>query len=301
MLTPIIRRLIIGAAALVASALIAGPAVAQKTKLTVYTALENDQLEPYKQAFEAANPDVEIAWVRDSTGVITAQLLAEKDNPRADVIWGLGASSIALFDSMGMLEPYTPKGADQLKPMFHSAKNPHDLDRHGRVARGHVLQHRRGRQEEAAEARIWADLDQARLQGLDRDAQSRFVGHGLPDGLRVAPDAWARQKAWEFMDKLHQNIAVVHALRLGALRAGGEGRARDRHRLRHARRQEKTKGAPIDIIVAKEGARLGHGSHGDRQGNEEPRRGEEARRLRPRAREPTSSTASTTRSSAIPG
>ena len=121
---PTLRSLISGVAIAAVSALVAGPALAQKTKITVYTALENDQLGPYKQAFETANPDVEIAWVRDSTGVVTAKILAEKDNPRADVIWGLGASSIALFDSMGLLEPYTPKAADQLKPTFHSGKNP---------------------------------------------------------------------------------------------------------------------------------------------------------------------------------
>ena len=55
--------------------------MAQKTKLTVYTALENDQLDPFKKAFEADNPTIEIAWVRDSTGVVTAKLIAEKDNP----------------------------------------------------------------------------------------------------------------------------------------------------------------------------------------------------------------------------
>ncbi len=43
-----------------------GDAVAQgKTRLTVYTAIENEQLQPYKQAFEADNPNIEIAWVRD--------------------------------------------------------------------------------------------------------------------------------------------------------------------------------------------------------------------------------------------
>src|SRR5499426_3433748 len=120
----IFRGLVMCVAALAVSALVAGPAAAQKTKITVYTALENDQLGPYKEAFEKANPDVEIAWVRDSTGVVTAKILAEKDNPRADVIWGLGASSVALFDSMGLLEPYTPKDADKLKPVFHSSKNP---------------------------------------------------------------------------------------------------------------------------------------------------------------------------------
>src|SRR5438552_17721551 len=118
MLKRSLRSLLIGAAVMALSALMAGPVFAQKTKITVYTALENDQLGPYKQAFEAANPDVELAWVRDSTGVITARVLAEKDNPRADVIWGLGASSIALFDSMGLLEPYAPKGIGEVKPVF---------------------------------------------------------------------------------------------------------------------------------------------------------------------------------------
>ncbi|MGQ3029921.1 MAG: putative 2-aminoethylphosphonate ABC transporter substrate-binding protein, partial [Ferrovibrionaceae bacterium] len=57
--------------AAVMAATIATPALAQG-KLTVYTALENEQLAPYKKAFEAANKDIDIRWVRDSTGVITA-------------------------------------------------------------------------------------------------------------------------------------------------------------------------------------------------------------------------------------
>src|SRR5438876_751275 len=103
---------------------LSGTALAQKTRLTVYTALENDQLEPYKKAVETDIPTVEIAWVRDSTGVITARLLAEKENPRADVIWGLSASSLAIFDQQGMLLPYTPKGNDGIKKLFHSGKSP---------------------------------------------------------------------------------------------------------------------------------------------------------------------------------
>ena len=38
-------------------------AFAAKTELTVYTALEAEQLKTYKQAFEKANPDVEIKWL----------------------------------------------------------------------------------------------------------------------------------------------------------------------------------------------------------------------------------------------
>src|SRR5476649_1244350 len=118
------RAAIAGLAALAALGLGGAPAFAQKTKLTVYTAIENEQLDPFKKAFEADNPTIEIAWVRDSTGVMTARLIAEKDNPRADIIWGLSASSVGLFASMGMVEPYTPANAATLKPMFRSGKTP---------------------------------------------------------------------------------------------------------------------------------------------------------------------------------
>ena len=53
------------------------------TELTVYTALEVEQLKPYQEAFEKQNPDISIKWVRDSTGIVTAKLLAEKDRPQA--------------------------------------------------------------------------------------------------------------------------------------------------------------------------------------------------------------------------
>ncbi len=58
-----------------------------QTDLTVYTALEADQLKSYAKAFEKNNPDVRIRWVRDSTGIITARLLAEKKIHRPTWYW----------------------------------------------------------------------------------------------------------------------------------------------------------------------------------------------------------------------
>ena len=73
---------LLGAVAL-AAVLATAPALAQKTKLTVYTALENDQLGPFKQVIEAAVPEADIVWVRDSTGVITAKKQSTKALPMA--------------------------------------------------------------------------------------------------------------------------------------------------------------------------------------------------------------------------
>ena len=99
-------------------------AFAAKTELTVYTALEAEQLKTYKQAFEKANPDVEIKWVRDSTGIITAKLLAEKARPQADAVWGLAASSLAILDQQGMLQSYAPKDLAKIGANYRDAANP---------------------------------------------------------------------------------------------------------------------------------------------------------------------------------
>ena len=64
---------------------VAASAWAQKTELLVYTALETDQLKAYTESFQKTNPNIDLKFVRDSTGVITAKVLAEKANPQADI------------------------------------------------------------------------------------------------------------------------------------------------------------------------------------------------------------------------
>ena len=110
--------------AAVALSVFAFGAYAQKTQLTVYTALETDQLKAYKEGFEKANPNIEITWVRDSTGIVTAKLLAEKANPKADVVMGLAATSLAVLDNEGMLVPYAPPGLNRVSAQYRDPKNP---------------------------------------------------------------------------------------------------------------------------------------------------------------------------------
>ena len=116
--------LIRGAVAAALGLALLAPALAQKTQLTVYTALETDQLKAYQEAFNRVEPNIEIKWVRDSTGVVTAKLLAEKANPQADVIWGVAASSLALFEQQGMLQPYAPLNLDAIMTQYRDKKNP---------------------------------------------------------------------------------------------------------------------------------------------------------------------------------
>lgn len=248
----IMRRAVVAGAATLAVLGTAGTAMAQKTKLTVYTAIENEQLEPFKKAFEAENPNIEIGWVRDSTGVMTAKLIAEKDNPRADVVWGLAASSLGLMASMGMIEPYTPANAATLKPMFRSGKTPDTwvgMDAYLAVVCFNTAEAAKGKKAKPAS---WADLTKPEYKDSIVMPNPASSGTGY---LTVA--GWltimGEEAGWKFMDALHQNVAqYLHSGSAPCVQAAkGERLMGIGFDMRGA--SEKTKGAPIDLIVPKEG------------------------------------------------
>ena len=56
------------------------------TDLTLDTAVETEDLKKYAARFNEDHLDININWARDSTGIVTAKLLTDKENPKADVI-----------------------------------------------------------------------------------------------------------------------------------------------------------------------------------------------------------------------
>lgn len=91
--------------------------------ITVYTALEDDIIEKYLQSFYKKYPDIKINLVRDATGTIIAKAIAEKDNPVADVVWGVSASVLLQLDKYNLIKGYTPNGADRVLDQFKDTKN----------------------------------------------------------------------------------------------------------------------------------------------------------------------------------
>ena len=226
------------------------PAEAQRTQLTVYTALENDQLGPFKAAIEKAVPEAEVVWVRDSTGVITARFLAEKDNPRADMVLGIGATSLLMFEKLGLLETYKPKGVDELKPVFRDRSEPYTWT--GMDAYIGVICFNTAEAGDIPVPKSWKDLTKPEFKGKLAMPHPASSGTGY-----LTVGAWLQtmgeEEGWKFMDALHENMAVyTHSGSApGVQAAKGErvgGLALD---MRGA--SEKSKGAPLEVIIPSEG------------------------------------------------
>ena len=236
--------------------LVTSLAFAQKTQLLVYTALETDQLKAYQEGFNKTYPDIEIKWVRDSTGVITAKLLAEKGNPQADAVMGVAASSLALLDKQGMLEPYAPAGLAAIAPQYRDKKAVpawFGMDVWGATVCFNTV--------EAAKKNIpkpetWKDLTKAVYKGQVVMPNPASSGTGFFDvtaWLTLFGDDGGKGGGWNFMDGLHENIAQYTHSGSKPCNMAGAGEFVIGISFEYRANSNKAKGAPIDLVFPKEG------------------------------------------------
>ena len=240
---------------LLAAALLAGTATALPAgaeELTVYTAIEADQLKAYKAAFEKDVPDVTIRWVRDSTGFVTAKLLAEKANPQADVVWGLAATSLMLLADEGMLQPYAPQGLGEIKAsMRDPAAEPSwvGMDVWSSAICFNTVE---GQAKGLKKPASWADLTDPSYKGAIVMPNPASSGTGY---LMVS--AWLQlmgeEKGWAYMDALHENIGSYTHSGSKPCRQAGAGEYPIGISFEYRANKTKQDGAPIDIVLPSEG------------------------------------------------
>ena len=241
-----------GMVASVALALCAAPAVAQKTELLVYTALETDQLKAYEEGFAKTNPSIALKWVRDSTGVITSKLLAEKANPQADLVFGVSASSLAVFDNEGMLLPYAPKNLDKVSAKYRDPKNPPawvGMDVYGAAVCFNTVE---AQKLGLPKPETWKDLTKPVYKGRVVMPNPASSGTGYLD-VSGWIQMWGDADAWKFMDALHENIAQYTHSGSKPCRQAGAGEFPIGVSFEYRAVATKKSGAPIDIIFPTEG------------------------------------------------
>ncbi|MBM6752995.1 extracellular solute-binding protein [Mediterraneibacter glycyrrhizinilyticus] len=176
--------------------------------LNVYTALEDEQVTDYLEEFKELHPDVTVNVTRESTGVITSRLLAEKDNPVADVVWGLSATSLLVLKQEGMLEPYAPEGVDRILPQFKDTDETPSwvgIDAwetawivNKEVLKSHGID---------TVPTSYQDLLDPKYEGLIAMSNPASSGTGLltVNGILTL---YGEEEGWNYLDELDKNVAV---------------------------------------------------------------------------------------------
>jgi len=233
-------------------ALLAAGLVHAETTLTVYTALEADQIKAYQAQFEAENPGIKIKWVRDSTGIITAKLLAEKAAPQADVVMGVAASSLLVLEKEGLLQPYAPKGVEKLnKTYVDDAKVPSwvGMDVWGAAICFNTV--------EAAKIGLkkpetWKDLLKPEYRGKIVMPNPASSGTGYFD-VTAWLKMYGEKDGWAYMDKLHDNIGQYTHSGSKPCKQAAAGEFPIGIAFEYRAAKLKEEGAPIDLVFPKDG------------------------------------------------
>jgi len=237
---------------IVAVAAVFGTQSASAEELTVYTALEADILSEYASQFNEDYPNIKINWVRDSTGIVTAKLLAEKNNPKADVVWGLAATSLMQLKDENMLAPYAPKGLNQLNDKFRdSAEVPYWTGMDAWVA-SICMNTVEAEKNNLPAPTSWKDLTNPVYKGHIIMPNPNSSGTGFLD-VSSWLQIFGEQEGWAFMDGLHENISrYTHSgSKPCKLAASGETSIGISFAFRGAKLINK--GAPIKLVFPEEG------------------------------------------------
>lgn len=222
-------------------------------EVLVYTALEDDQIPRYIKSFKEQHPDIDVKFVRDSTGIVTAKLLAEKDNPQADVIWGLSAVSLMQAKQAGMLEPYAPKDADNILPAYKDAATPPawlgiDAWMTGFCVNTVELANRKLPRPES-----FADLAKPEYKGMVTMPNPASSGTGFLTVSAIL-QLMGEDAGWAYLDKLNDNISTYTHSGSKPCKLAGTGESVVGISFGYRGLQQQKKGEPIATVFPKEGS-----------------------------------------------
>ena len=175
------------------------------TNLLIYAALEPDQLQPIKTAFEAEHPNIKLNWVRAPIGTITARVLAESNNPKADLVYGLGGTSLIQLEKRGLLMSHTPEESKHLNKKFKSKNNTWlAYDAFLSVVCYNVIE---GDKLKVKKPVSIEDLTKSEFKGRIQMPDPNISGTGFMIVAGIL-DIYGDLKGWDYLDKLDKNMAT---------------------------------------------------------------------------------------------
>ncbi len=189
------------------AAWISGFAVAQAADpLNVYTIWPENYARPMFEEFEKAT-GIKVNFLRFSSGEALARVIAEKGNPRIDVLFGGPVETFAAGIKEGIFEPYKSPSFDKLQPRFKDANaqwtaiadDPLVFMTNMAFLKSHNLQ----------PPTSWDDLLNPAYKNMLQMADARTSGTAVTRIFSVLEvNKRDEEKSFAYLKKLRQNVQV---------------------------------------------------------------------------------------------
>ncbi|MCA1491797.1 ABC transporter substrate-binding protein [Sinorhizobium alkalisoli] len=231
----------------VAAAAIAGllSTAAQAESLILYTSQPNEDAQATVDAFEAANPGVEVEWVREGTTKIMAKLMAEIEagNPAADVLLIADTVTMQRLKEAGHLMPYkSPEAAAYDAALFDADGAYYSTKM---ITTGIIYN-----TAAAMKPTGWQDLAKPEAKGLVTMPSPLTSGAALIHAQTLtAIDGLG----WDYYKALAGNGATAAGGNGGVLKAVATGEKAYGMVVDFMAIREKARGAPVEFVFPAEG------------------------------------------------
>ncbi|WP_457585781.1 ABC transporter substrate-binding protein [Ensifer canadensis] len=230
------------AGALVAS-LLSTAAFAES--LVLYTSQPNEDAQATVDAFKAANPGVEVEWVREGTTKLMAKLMAEIEagNPVADVLLIADTVTMQRLKEAGQLLAYKSPEAASYDAALYDADGAYYSTK--MITTGIIYNTSASTTPEG-----WQDLAKADAKGLVTMPSPLTSGAAL---IHAQTLAGIDGLGWDYYKALAENGATAAGGNGGVLKAVATGEKAYGMIVDFMAIREKAKGAPVEFVFPAEG------------------------------------------------
>lgn len=237
------KTLLSAFSAIVSIGLLAGAANA--ADLVLYTSQPNEDAQATVDGFKAANPGVEVEWVRDGTTKIMAKLMAEIEagNPVADVLLIADTVTLERMKQAGQLLAYKSPEASNFDAALYDADGHYYSTK--LITTGIMYN-----TAAALKPASWKDLTKPEAKGLVAMPSPLTSGAAL---IHAQTLTGVDGLGWDYYKALKMNGAAASGGNGGVLKAVASGEKAYGVVVDYLPIREKAKGAPVEFVFPEEG------------------------------------------------
>ncbi len=224
-----------------------------KGRLTIYCSNEPKPCQVAADLF-AKKYDVKVQMTRSGSGSTYAKILAEKDNPKADVWYAGTLDPHSQAGVNGLLETYKSPMLAEIGEQFKNPATNKKNQTTGVYAGvlGYSVNTDLLAENKLPMPKSWEDLTKPEYKGLIQIASPQSSGTAYT-ALATFVQLWGEDKAFDYFARLHKNVAQYTKSGSAPGKAAARGETLIGIGFLHDHAKQIKNGFPLELVVPEEG------------------------------------------------